>query len=62
MITNTRKKAIAKKARQDKYEAKCRHFMLRLRLDTDADIISWLKEQESANAKLKELIRNEINV
>lgn len=58
MITNKRKKAIEKKARQDRYEKKCKHFMLRLRIDADKDVIDWLKAQPSANARIKELIRS----
>lgn len=47
---------------QAKYEGKCKLFHIRLRIDRDQDIIAWLKEQPSANAKLKEMIRAEIKM
>jgi hypothetical protein len=50
----------ALKKAQMRYEGKCKCFHMRLRIDKDADIIEWLKNQPSANAKLKEMIRNEI--
>ena len=43
-----------------RYEEKCKHFMLRLRLDTDADVIEWINNQTSANASIKALIRSDI--
>ena len=55
------KKTKAEKDSQKRYEAKCRHFMIRLRLDKDEDIIEWLSFQTSANERLKELIRDDIN-
>lgn len=48
------------KKAQKRYDEKCKHIRIRLRLDNDADIISWLKDQPSATAKIKELIRAEI--
>jgi hypothetical protein len=54
MITEATKKA------QKKYDAKCKQVRIRLRVDNDADIIEWLKEQKSVNAKIKELIRAEM--
>ena len=54
-------KTKAEKDSQKRYEAKCRHFMIRLRLDKDEDIIEWLSFQTSANERLKELIRDDIN-
>lgn len=54
-------KTKAEKDSQKRYEAKCRHFMIRLRLDKDEDIIEWLAFQPSANERLKELIRDDIN-
>lgn len=54
-------KSKAEKDSQKRYEAKCRHFMIRLRLDKDEDIIKWLSFQPSANERLKELIRDDIN-
>jgi hypothetical protein len=54
-------KTKAEKESQRRYEAKCRHFMIRLRLDKDEDIIKWLSFQSSANERLKELIRDDIN-
>lgn len=53
-------KTKAEKESQKRYEAKCRHFMIRLRLDKDEDIIKWLSFQTSANERLKELIREDI--
>ena len=55
------KKTKAEKDSQKRYEAKCRHFMIRLRLDKDEDIIEWLAFQPSANERLKELIREDIS-
>ena len=55
-------KTKAEKESQKRYEAKCRHFMIRLRLDKDEDIIDWLAFQPSANERLKELIREDIKV
>ena len=43
-----------------RYEEKCKHFMMRLRLDTDADILEWISNQTSANASIKALIRSDI--
>ena len=43
-----------------RYEQKCRHFMMRLRLDNDADILEWIDNQTSANASIKALIRAQI--
>ena len=43
-----------------RYEKKCKHFMIRLRLDSDADILRWIENQESANASIKALIRDQI--
>ena len=54
-------KTKAEKDSQKRYEAKCRHFMIRLRLDKDDDIIEWLSFQTSANERLKELIRQDIS-
>lgn len=54
-------KTKAEKDSQKRYEAKCRHFMIRLRLDKDEDIIEWLSFQTSANERLKELIRQDIS-
>ena len=54
-------KTKAEKDSQKRYEAKCRHFMIRLRLDKDEDIIEWLAFQPSANERLKELIREDIS-
>lgn len=51
----------ALKKAQRKYEKKMKNFHLKLRIDNDADIIAWLKEQESANARIKELIRSDIH-
>jgi hypothetical protein len=46
---------------QSKYEKnKCKQVKFRLRLDKDADIIEWLKQQPNVNAKLRELIRAEM--
>ena len=46
---------------QSKYEKnKCKQVKFRLRLDKDADIIEWLKKQPNVNAKLRELIRAEM--
>lgn len=46
---------------QNKYERlKCKQIKFRVRLDKDADIIEWLKKQPNVNAKLRELIRAEI--
>jgi len=55
-------KTKAERESQKRYEAKCRHFMIRLRLDKDEDIIDWLAFQPSANERLKELIREDIKV
>lgn len=52
--------SIAQEAAHKRYEEKCKHFMLRLRLDADADILEWLADQTSANASIKELIREKI--
>ena len=54
MITEATKKA------QKKYDAKFKQFKFRLKLDNDADIIEWLKSQPSASARIKELIRAEM--
>lgn len=54
MITEATKKA------QKKYDKKFKQFKFRLKLDNDADIIEWLKSQPSASARIKELIRAEI--
>ena len=43
-----------------RYEQKCRHFMMRLRIDNDSDIIDWIDNQTSANASIKALIRAQI--
>ncbi len=53
-------KTKAEKDSQKRYEAKCRHFMIRLRLDKDEDVIEWLSNQESANERVKELIRRDM--
>lgn len=50
----------ATKKAQKKYDKKFKQFKIRLKRDSDADIIEWLKDQPSASAKLKELIRAEI--
>lgn len=43
-----------------RYEQKCKHFMIRLRIDKDEDVINWLACQPSANEAIKKLIREDI--
>lgn len=50
----------AQKKASKKYEDKCRMFCLRLRKDKDADVIAWLGLQNSANERIKTLIRQDI--
>jgi hypothetical protein len=50
----------ATKKAQKKYDKKFKQFKFRLKLDNDADIIEWLKDQPSASARIKELIRAEM--
>lgn len=52
----------ALKKAQKRYEGKCKLFHIRMRVDKDEDIIKWLKEQPSANARLKEMIRADIKL
>ena len=51
----------AQRAALRKYEAKSRHFMVRLNLEKDGDIIEWLDQQASGNAAIKALIRQNIS-
>ena len=51
----------ARKRAMKKYEQKCRHFMIRLNLEEDADIVEWLDQQASGNAAIKALIRQNIS-
>lgn len=51
---------IAQEKAHKRYEAKCKHFMLRLRLDKDEDVLNWLACQPSANEAIKKLIREDI--
>lgn len=56
-----RKKHVTSKAQREaakRYEAKCKHFIIRLRYGIDEDIIRWLAEQENASQAVKDLIRN----
>lgn len=56
-----RKKHVTSKAQREaakRYEAKCKHFIIRLRYGIDEDIIRWLAEQENASLAVKDLIRN----
>lgn len=48
------------KAWQKNYDAKCMFWNMRLKRDTDADIIDWLKSQGNAAATIKALIRANI--
>ena len=50
----------ATKKAQKKYDKKFKQFKFRLKLDNDADIIEWLNDQPSASARIKELIRAEM--
>lgn len=43
-----------------RYEQKCKHFMIRLRIDKDEDVLAWLASQPSANEAVKKLIRDDI--
>lgn len=45
---------------QKKYDAKCMFWNMRLKRDTDADVIEWLKSQGNAAATIKALIRANI--
>jgi hypothetical protein len=54
-MKESRKRALAN------YEKKCRHFMIRLNIEEDGDIIEWLEDQASGNAAIKALIRQNIS-
>ena len=60
---NDEAKREAQRAALKKYEAKSRHFMIRLNLEKDGDIIEWLDQQASGNgnAAIKALIRQNIS-
>lgn len=58
---NDEAKREAQRAALRKYEAKSRHFMIRLNLEKDGDIIEWLDQQASGNAAIKALIRQNIS-
>lgn len=47
------------KRAQDAYEKKCKKFVLRLNMETEADIIEWLSRGK-AGTRIKELIREDI--
>ena len=45
---------------QRRYDAKCMFWNMRLKKDTDADVIEWLKSQANATATIKAFIRSNI--
>lgn len=50
------------KKAQKKYDSKCYFFRMRFNNEKDSDLIEWIKAQPSANARMKEMIRNEIKL
>lgn len=48
------------KRAQEKYNLKHTQFHMKLNKETDADVIEWIKDQSSASASIKALIRANI--
>lgn len=48
------------KRAQAKYNARFTQFHMKLNKETDADVIEWIKDQSSASASIKALIRANI--